>query len=385
MLDQFRGEVAELIVKTILLQYHRNGKIDSYDYARWDRLSPELRISRKQFDAVVQGVKTDFQDPSRIPLFEKDSFFEDVTNRMLVLTTQAETERVLQKLNEVFRICSQTETLPSPQAEISSPKTNDISENISQILESENPHKLKVLKDLQNRVTDVQGRYEIRKAIDLVQKSESVSPPEGTDGFDGILQNLRSEKEEVRKQTLMDIANQNRQEFLDVILKMEEETNETYLKACILRLLPNSPPARQELIHRYLTDSDFRIVANAIEALEKTGGIAALARISTFASHPDNRVRANALAALHRLGHERSFTLFEKMIHSEYSAYRDSAAYAICTLKDPHFIPLLKELLGDSEPSVREKAFHGLKFLAFQGNKEAEKGLEGVDQDLISI
>ena len=219
MLDQFRGEVAELIVKTILLQYHRNGKIDSYDYARWDRLSPELRISRKQFDAVVQGVKTDFQDPSRIPLFEKDSFFEDVTNRMLVLTTQAETERVLQKLNEVFRICSQTETLPSPQAEISSPKTNDISENISQILESENPHKLKVLKDLQNRVTDVQGRYEIRKAIDLVQKSESVSPPEGTDGFDGILQNLRSEKEEVRKQTLMDIANQNRQEFLDVILK----------------------------------------------------------------------------------------------------------------------------------------------------------------------
>ncbi|MBT3784127.1 HEAT repeat domain-containing protein [bacterium] len=381
MMDQFRGEVAEYILEILLMQYHRGGKIDSFEYSRWDRISPEVRISRSQFDAVVQKVKLDYRDPAKLPKFDQQKFLEEVENRVLVLTTKAETQRILEKIEQFLVLLRKSESLPTPEKSSTVAENSSISSTVQEILDSENPHKLRVLRDLLARVTDVQQRYEIRKAIDALEDSSPPKEVKGSQEFDEILKNLRSDLEDVRRKAMGDIARENRQEFLDVMLKIEEETNEAYLKACILKLLPRSDLSRQELIHRYLVDSDFRIVANAIEALEQVGGTAALARISTFASHPDNRVKANALTALHRLGQDKILSLFEKMIHSEHSAYRDSAAYAICTLKDSNFIPLLIQLLQDPSQSVKDKAYHGLKFLAFQGHKQAEEALASFEPD----
>ncbi len=327
MLDQFRGTVALEILEKLFERYHASGRVSSFRYESWDRVSPDLRVSRQEFARIKDKV-TAFEPR---PLFDTASYLESLEEKVRALSSIEESQRILEKLKELF-----AQSGVSKEA---------------------------------NESPQVQERYENRKAL-----GEGRENPDSENDLD--LNDALSGKDlEARKQALNTLVCEKRVDYLDTVLKLEKKNPDAFIKGCCLRLLPLAEPEQHEKIYPYLEDDEPRVIATAIEALESIGGARALARISTFANHVDNRVRANALKALHSLGKEERLALFEKMIDSKFSAYRDSAAYAICTLRNPDFVPLLERLLQDPSESVRTKANHGLSYLAFQGVEKAREVL----------
>jgi hypothetical protein len=333
MLDQFRGKLALEILENLFERYHSSGRISSLRFESWDRVSPDLRVSRQEFHRILEKV-TSFKIKKS---FDSASYLDSLQEKVLAVSSKAETPRIIEKISELFR-----------QAE--APRV--------------------VVEDSQ-----VQERYECQKATE----EKGPSPQKGSDPpFDLDKAFLQGDLE-LRQQALGHLVRENRLDYLEKVLSLEKEDPDPFIKVCSLRLLAQAESQHHEKIYDYLEDDEPRVIATAIEALETIGGSRALARISTFANHLDNRVRANALKALHDLDKQQSLALFNKMIDSKYSAYRDSAAYAICTLRNSEFIPHLERLLQDSSESVRTKAYHGLSYLAFQGDEKAREILNRMD------
>lgn len=111
----------------------------------------------------------------------------------------------------------------------------------------------------------------------------------------------------------------------------------------------------------HLASEDPRVRANTIEALEYTCDSSVFSHIVPMLQDSNNRVKANAIKALQNNGKEGTLNLLTEMAGSSEVWMRDSAAFALGTIKDSKALKILESLLmRDSNPSVIIKAARSL-------------------------
>ena len=130
----------------------------------------------------------------------------------------------------------------------------------------------------------------------------------------------------------------------------------------------------------HLHDTDPRVRANTIEALEYTNHPNAYPIIVNALGDSDNRIRANAIKALKNYGKVNVINLLRKMLRSDQVWMRDSAAYALSMVAKNEALPLLLEALKDEHESIRKRAKEGLTNLGQRGNAAAQKAVKELEK-----
>lgn len=117
------------------------------------------------------------------------------------------------------------------------------------------------------------------------------------------------------------------------------------------------------LIIPLLKDQDDRVVANTIEVLAEIGD-RLIPLIIRFISHPNNRVRGNALKATWQSRRKDVHRVLKQMVEDgEHPLMRATACWVIgecATHLDRHFTCLLHHCRNDPEDQVRENAERAL-------------------------
>jgi HEAT repeat protein len=87
-------------------------------------------------------------------------------------------------------------------------------------------------------------------------------------------------------------------------------------------------------ITRHFKERDDRIIANAIQALDRVGCLETSVLVEPFLSHPSPRVRANVVVALWHCGSLRSASTFVEMLGSRDDAVLRSALFGLAQVHD---------------------------------------------------
>jgi hypothetical protein len=151
----------------------------------------------------------------------------------------------------------------------------------------------------------------------------------------------------------------------------------------LMRLLRNSDPqmrskavlligrSKQSVkwVQSRMAEPDPRTRANAVEALWGVDNAEAKELLRGASRDGNNRVAGNALYALYCMGDTWVFLELLRMAASESPLFRSSAAWAMGQTCDPRFSETLGRMLGESNGSVRKRAFAALSRLKASGVK----------------
>ena len=112
-----------------------------------------------------------------------------------------------------------------------------------------------------------------------------------------------------------------------------------------------------------LSDIDPRTRANAVEALWGNDTAYVRALLRTAARDSNNRVAGNALFALYSIGEMSAIQDLLKLASSEVPRRRASAAWVMGETGDKRFADVLGVLTGDTNATVRKRAFAALELV----------------------
>jgi HEAT repeat protein/Flp pilus assembly protein TadD len=115
-------------------------------------------------------------------------------------------------------------------------------------------------------------------------------------------------------------------------------------------------------ITKALKDPDDRVKANAVEAIRRLGlpKDKALNLLQPFMKHPDNRVRGNAIVAIAELGNTDLGHILETMRDDPDKWNRATLGYVLSVVPFPKALPMIVDLLKDEDGDVRKNAARAL-------------------------
>lgn len=118
------------------------------------------------------------------------------------------------------------------------------------------------------------------------------------------------------------------------------------------------------LLLPYLQEKDSRVRANTIEALEYTCCDTVFPHIVPMLQDNNNRVKANAIKALQNAGKKNALNMLADMSASKEIWMRDSAAYALGTIKDPIALDLLISIFEKEKSlSIAAKSLNSISLI----------------------
>lgn len=130
-------------------------------------------------------------------------------------------------------------------------------------------------------------------------------------------------------------------------------------------------------LKKFLTHPDDRIRANAIEVLGETEGIDLHNILKPFLTDENNRVRANAVIALKNYPDVDHCSILKAMIDDDQNRLMAvSAIYAVMQIKGDT-VELLRPLAGDRNEEIKVRAVSALEFLAGDAKNMAAKNILG--------
>ncbi|MBI3037503.1 HEAT repeat domain-containing protein [bacterium] len=108
---------------------------------------------------------------------------------------------------------------------------------------------------------------------------------------------------DVRVQAVLAVTRCVPEKVMEILpSRISGEANPVVLATLISSLGETGKTECRELIGQFLDNSDSRVVANAIDSLqklcEKTPSVSITKKVETYLSHEDNRVKSNAIKAL---------------------------------------------------------------------------------------
>jgi len=128
----------------------------------------------------------------------------------------------------------------------------------------------------------------------------------------------------------------------------------------------------------FLNSEDDRVRANAVEAVGRMGK--AKDYLVPFLEDRNNRVRANSIVALAEVVDVSAAVL--QMSQEENPLFRRSVLYAIKQIKQPGVLGALESLIHDSEVAVRNQALEILQFYEICGIEGSTEILQAQGQSL---
>ena len=166
-------------------------------------------------------------------------------------------------------------------------------ELIKDLIYSDSEQRLDILKRLHPEESNLEIKFEIRRAIDDLESSKTaVSSAE--DHYDDKLKHTLIYGElSVRHKTLSAIVNNRRSDLLSMLRDINSKVKDPYMEAAILKLLALNPVKNLKEICSYLKSSDDRVVASAIQVVGNIKNTQSLALVANYLTHKNNRVRSN--------------------------------------------------------------------------------------------
>ncbi|MFC1746152.1 HEAT repeat domain-containing protein [Candidatus Riflebacteria bacterium] len=149
------------------------------------------------------------------------------------------------------------------------------------------------------------------------------------------------------------------EEYIPHLLEyLNKSTNNIHISFLVKHLGCYQKPELLDVIKKFLTHSDNRVVANAVEGLELLGDPRAIPLFSQLLRHKNNRVVANAAKALNEGDPRTVKPILKKMLYSGKDNFVQSAFFSVRRCNNPEFIPLIIPLIDSDEH--REKVFETL-------------------------
>lgn len=151
-----------------------------------------------------------------------------------------------------------------------------------------------------------------------------------------------------------------------------KERNERKRSALITALGAIGDLTSVPTLSKALRDTDDRVKANAIESLAKLGLPAekALSLIQPFLKHPNNRVRGNAMVAAGGLGNIDLTPNMRSMLDDPDKWIRATLGYVLSVVDHDQALEMTVELLKDDDADVRKNAALALSNRAREAQTE---------------
>ncbi len=249
-------------------------------------------------------------------------------------------------------------------------------ELIKELIYSDSDQRLETLKRLHPEESNLEIKFEIRRAIDDLESAQTERPTTHNDYDEKLRHTLQFGEVSVRHLTLKAIVNNRRADLLNMLRDISSKVNDPYIEAAILKLLSLNPVKNLKEICSYLKASDHRVIASTIQIIGEINNTQSLALVANYLSHPNNRVRSNAAIAFEKSDPELAKRVIEKMAYSEYVAYRSSAAYALSVTSFKGSIDILDFLLTDSDPGVRANAHQARSKLDSKSSDQPDDSID---------
>lgn len=115
-----------------------------------------------------------------------------------------------------------------------------------------------------------------------------------------------------------------------------------------------------QVMGEFLSESDPRIRANAIEALWGMDSAKARVVLREAAEDANNRVVGNALLGLYRLGETAAIPRILRMAAHPKAEFRTTAAWIMEQTGSPRFLPVLAQMVRESDPRARAWVFRAI-------------------------
>jgi HEAT repeat protein len=141
------------------------------------------------------------------------------------------------------------------------------------------------------------------------------------------------------------------------LLEFLDTENDPYKISYLVKRIARIPDPRVPgAIEARLVHSDLRVVANAIEGLWELEVPALKPKLAEFAGSADNRIRANAVRALHKYAPEEAERHLEDMLESGSVALQDSALFLLKILHPKNVGKLVDMALNSPFAGIRLRA-----------------------------
>jgi hypothetical protein len=125
-------------------------------------------------------------------------------------------------------------------------------------------------------------------------------------------------------------------------------------------LLAGRRKQNSKWVEQRLSDSDLRVRANAVESLWGVDSPGAREVLFAAVTNSNNRVVGNALFGLYRLGEAASIPLIVDLLSHAQTNFRLSGVWVMGETGDPRFLPLLTSMLSDPDPQIRSAVFRSI-------------------------
>jgi len=220
-------------------------------------------------------------------------------------------------------------------------------------------------------------KYFAKKALTLIQKehgdiqsilNEMAANESDTAGDEHAASGgMDAATREVVEKIFKAVSENDREFFAGLLEKLPFESN-PYIRATIISAIGKlGDQENMDDIITFLSDEDFRVIANTVEALERLGNPKCVDHLIKLVSHSDNRVKANVVKAIwkfttanNRINNNISKALRE-MLKSNIAQMRESAVYVLTEIADDNAVDLLSQAVKEFEGEARETAREALQ------------------------
>ncbi|HOD41070.1 MAG TPA: HEAT repeat domain-containing protein [Candidatus Wallbacteria bacterium] len=206
---------------------------------------------------------------------------------------------------------------------------------------------------------------QVRISVVIALKSFS-----GKKILEHLIRVLADPSEWVRVHAVETIGMYKDRKHIELLSQFLENEESDKVRATLIKVLGELGGAKVlPIITLYLKDSNARVRANAVEAIERISGTTSVdmrEHIIPLLDDENNRVKANSVKALFKMGEAKAIEVLKNMIKSKDDWMRASAAYVFGVIDYEDSVKHLIDILNDNCWFVIKNA---IKSLVRKGDK----------------
>lgn len=220
-------------------------------------------------------------------------------------------------------------------------------------------------------------RYFARKVRDIIERASTVSAsPEFSDDPVALARSLTSPDYNVRTRAVQALGRTG-PEALGPLTQIVGSERHPYVRSALVKALGQVAGRENKLVVQlvvkmFLTDTDARVRANAVEALGLMQAQSAAAVLVMLVKDEDHRVSSNAALVLSAWEPEVVLHTAQRMIETRKPRMVDAAAYMLTQAPALAHLPLYRQVLAGPCDSAKYRVLQAAKGLAEQGHAEAQ-------------
>lgn len=183
-----------------------------------------------------------------------------------------------------------------------------------------------------------------------------------TEGYELLQTYLFHEDEELRRVSVEGLAYfTGQQGSQDLLLRAVESESNPHLLSRLIHCFEQFPSEESvQKLQGFLKHEDNRVVANCIEILGKIGDRRLIDFVKPYLENSNNRIMANAAVAVFRLGEAKVLDHLQQALMDDSPSLRASAAFALGEIESGEVVELLISRLLDEAQNVRKHVIQGL-------------------------